>query len=312
MYTYRAFGHTFSSEIRLPELRRPDERSDESQAVRIRRGSVARRPDASFDAETGIRERYEADTTYLSHPDVGRIRISDGTTITVDAVTNPNPEQLRQFVLGPAVRIVMHQRGHLVVHGSAVEIDGEGIVFVGESGAGKSTLAAACYDAGYGVLADDIVVPQRSNGDVVVPPAFPHLKLDRAAAGVVDGANIDTKAPVDRSYHETGNESPKLSVPLGRIYLVEPVTNDDPVGADHRAGTIEPVSPGEGTHALLQETFSTYGVDDVRAAATHLERCSELSSEVPIRRLRRPDGLETLSDVVQTIADDGGADADDG
>lgn len=49
-------------------------------------------------------------------------------------------------------------RGALMVHAGAVEIDGRAVLLVGRGGSGKSTTALACAQAGFGFLGDDLCV----------------------------------------------------------------------------------------------------------------------------------------------------------
>jgi len=51
----------------------------------------------------------------------------------------------------------LHDRSGLVLHASAVEVDGRAVLFVGRSGAGKSTVAALAARAGATFLADDMI-----------------------------------------------------------------------------------------------------------------------------------------------------------
>ncbi|MEM9682394.1 MAG: serine kinase [Pseudomonadota bacterium] len=53
-----------------------------------------------------------------------------------------------------------------IVHGTAVSIDGAGVLFRGLPGAGKSDLALRFVDSGAMLIADDRVVVARSDGGV--------------------------------------------------------------------------------------------------------------------------------------------------
>ncbi len=73
--------------------------------------------------------------------------------------------------------LARHDR--FMLHGAAVERDGVAVLVLGHSGAGKSTLAAAALEAGWRVLADDVVIVHRAENDtfrihgVHRTPAFP-------------------------------------------------------------------------------------------------------------------------------------------
>ncbi len=63
-----------------------------------------------------------------------------------------------------------------IIHGGAVERDGEGIVLCGPSGSGKSTLTAGLVSAGHGYLADDLAAISAPDGMIVPWPAPMSLK----------------------------------------------------------------------------------------------------------------------------------------
>ncbi|MEE6287550.1 hypothetical protein V2J52_07780 [Georgenia sp. MJ173] len=58
---------------------------------------------------------------------------------------------------GGSLAFQLYQRGHLVLHASAVEIDGAAWGFVGRSGMGKSTMAALMCSSGGVLITDDVL-----------------------------------------------------------------------------------------------------------------------------------------------------------
>ena len=73
--------------------------------------------------------------------------------LSADNVPDAN---IRLYLLGSAMGVLLHQRGLLPLHANAVEIDGKAFAFMGASGSGKSTLAAWFHDHGYRIIADDV------------------------------------------------------------------------------------------------------------------------------------------------------------
>ena len=73
---------------------------------------------------------------------------------------------------------LLHQRGLLAIHGSAVRNDKNTCIITGKSGVGKSSLAAGLLELGYTLVADDIsVIGNLENGGFFVHPGIPSLKL---------------------------------------------------------------------------------------------------------------------------------------
>jgi len=54
--------------------------------------------------------------------------------------------------MGSAMGALLRQRNILPFHGSYVEVDGEGVIFVGPSGIGKSAIAGGFHKRGFALL----------------------------------------------------------------------------------------------------------------------------------------------------------------
>src|SRR5690606_97236 len=89
---------------------------------------------------------------------VARYLVSGGRRITIDRDPAVEDDDVRLFLLGSVFGAMLHQRGDLVLHGSAIEWEGAAVVFMGFSGVGKSTTASAFRQRGHAVLTDDLCV----------------------------------------------------------------------------------------------------------------------------------------------------------
>jgi hypothetical protein len=76
-------------------------------------------------------------------------------------------ERARDLLEGPGAALVMHCRGLVVLHGSAVHYGGKTVVFVGPSGAGKSTLSAYLCKHGFGLGSDGVTVIDPGSRSIV-------------------------------------------------------------------------------------------------------------------------------------------------
>ena len=98
------------------------------------------------------------------------------------------------FLLGPVISVLLHQRGFLVLHGSAVKINNESIAFVGNRGMGKSTIAINLYKKGYPLVTDDIIAINFDNeGNPYIYPGYSHVRLSKDSYNhIKDNTNILT------------------------------------------------------------------------------------------------------------------------
>ncbi len=103
---------------------------------------------------------------------IARYQVSAGTEITVEAYPEADGDSIRLFLMGSVFGALLHQRGLLPLHASAIETPKGAVLFAGGSGKGKSALAAAFYTRGYRVIADEI-----SLIDPHCSRAFPRLML---------------------------------------------------------------------------------------------------------------------------------------
>ena len=103
--------------------------------------------------------------------------------ILVEPAVDASDQNVRLYLLGSALGMLLHQRGLLPLHANCVEIDGQAFAFMGRPGAGKSTLAAWFHDRGYRLIADDVSVVgfDQQYERALVYPGVPRLQLWREA-----------------------------------------------------------------------------------------------------------------------------------
>jgi hypothetical protein len=282
--TYRAYGLTVRSDLPLPELRAVD--TTRSPDVAVRTGDVEARLAAA--AHT------------LRFDSMGTFAVVDGREVVCDL---DSPElrghrYVRRVVYTKALPVALLQRGAVVVHASAVVVDGRAAIFLGSPDAGKSTTAAAFHRAGYRVIADDIVGIEVEDGPPAVLPGVPQLRLDAAvvAALGVEAPDISNRSGSENRYL---NLPPVAeSVPLGGLYtLVE----GESVGVD-------PVAGADQFFRVVERTFHDGSLSGADVTPTGFEQVAAVVDSAPVRALRRPTRYDALPSVVDRVVCDLAAD----
>lgn len=187
---YRAHGLTITSAVELPLP--PDPGAGPPDLI-LRRGpdrvvpheepdwtSLARfaRPDGSTFYGLGR----QGARTILRYPGlcefIGDAQFAD---LTVHLHTGADAGLLPVLASGAVLAVHLKLKGELVLHASAVRIDGRTIAFVGASGMGKSTLATLMCTTGADLVSDDVLRVGILNG--AVAHAYPGSVETRLRAG---------------------------------------------------------------------------------------------------------------------------------
>ena len=124
MYVYTANNLCIHSEICLPEL----VVSEGTPEIVIRLGKLHNLPQES----SGRGNRFLGELR-----GVGRFLIEGGREIVVEPISGIDESMLRPSILGPAMSVVLRQRGLLVLHASSVAINHTAVAFLGSAGWGK-------------------------------------------------------------------------------------------------------------------------------------------------------------------------------
>jgi hypothetical protein len=225
---------------------------------------------------------------------VGRFVARGGCEIVVDPAPEVDERVLRSFILGSVLAMILHQRGRLVLHASAVAVDGAAVAFLGGSGWGKSTTAAALHTRGHRVVADDVMAVQESAGCPAVCPGFPQIKLwPEAVISLGDDVNrLPRLHPLlEKRVRRVTDGFSQNPLPLGQVYVLTFGETQE----------IEPLRPQEALVELVRHSYLTHLLRPLGEASSHFLQCASLVKNVSIYRLKRPRSLRELSDLAQLV-----------
>ncbi|WP_027039768.1 serine kinase [Mesorhizobium ciceri] len=293
---YRAYGLTIASEVMLPELQPA---APGAADVVIAVGAIDL-PKPSPEAATDF--RFEPDRQYLAWHAVGAFLISDFSRIDIEPAPGVDDALLAFPLLGPVMALLLHRRGLLVLHASAIAVAGTSAIFMGDKGAGKSTTASAMIRAGHRLLTDDVVALDLTNPrEPMTVPGFPQIKLaaDAAAAISLEKAEVRPQVhpAIDKMQHRLNGGFSGDKVPATRIYILKRGERAD----------ITPLPAIAALPAVIKFSYVTrFGraalPDDF--AAAHLRQCSWIANHIGVYRLEVPTGLDRIGEAVELIEKD--------
>lgn len=233
---------------------------------------------------------------YRSFAGVASFLIKSGREIIVDLASNVDDKSVRPYILGSALGILMHQRGLLVLHGSAVSVGGHAVAFLGRSGSGKSTMAAA-LSIRYPLVTDDIAAVKGDMDPPLVYPAFPQIKLCPDAAqslGYDPSRLLSISSDEDKLTAQMENGFSQHPLPLRRVYILE----------DGISNEIQEINRQDAMMALVNNTYTLRYLKAQVKVSLHFQQCANVVKYVPVRRLIRPRDLKALPKIVRILEED--------
>lgn len=299
-YRYKIFGLGIASDIMLPQLLSVTDIYGEPD-VTICTGEVPR----AIDGVVEKCDTYQlAKNEYiLQIPEVGGYYVSNGSRIIVKPDKRVEKHLFCEYLLSLAIGVLLLQREVISMHGSAVVVDGYGVIFTGVRGAGKSTLAAAFRERGYSMLTDDVAALTFDDDGVGwVQPACPRQSLQRDSAEAVGmvvtpeaGVGIESRDNEEKFVLTVDKGFCQAPVPLGAVYELQTGKLSDVV-INRLAGT-------EKLEALMKNSWARF-IDRLGLQKAHFEQCLNVARKIPVSRLTKSQGLFFLGDQVRMVEAD--------
>jgi hypothetical protein len=219
-------GWRVRTALPLPELA-PWNRDAREPDLRISTGEVPRRLDDAQEVSPLLQVNPQGEAR-LCIDGVATYWLRSAGEIVIQPQLAADAPDIRTFLFGTVLGLLIHRRGLFPLHASCVRIGEEAIAICGPSGAGKSTFAAALSRRGHKLLADDICVIDTADAeDLLVRPAFPRVKLwkDSLDAMGIAAEGLAANRRGQRKYYLCFDETAAFEtrpVPLKAIYLLSP------------------------------------------------------------------------------------------
>ena len=234
----------------------------------------------------------------LRFPEMAEFDVAhDGRTACAWPVAGLSPGTLEHLWLNQVLPLALTRQGKLVLHGSAVGVEGRGVAFLGDSGMGKSTLAASFAVSGTHFLTDDGLLLEQENGRPTVVPSHPSVRLwpDSEEALLPQGCD---RAPAvsftDKARLLAGPAIAFRSepAPLGCVYFLD--------NQEVSEVTITPMRPADVLISCVKNSF-LLDINEQQQLSNHFDELARLA-ELPIHfRLDYPREYGRLPAVREAI-----------
>jgi len=293
-YTYRVSGLNVDCQFVLPGAI-PIDSDAGAPDVQV---SLAHVPDA-LEGGAGLGPNWDmvGEDMLLKVPGLARFLMRGGREILVALEPGASDRDASAYVLGTAFGILLHQRGALVLHGSAVERGGEAIAICGHSGAGKSTLAAALCKEGCAFVTDDLcAISMDHAAHPVILPDGRQIKLwqeaiDRLELGQQRGEPVMGRF---EKYYMAPQDIAATPLRLRAIYLLRetrpPLTDG-----------IELLNLPDAMQALDREAYRPGLRLKMGARPELMRQGATMLAHVKVFRLARPRDFARMSETLDAL-----------
>jgi hypothetical protein len=293
MSKYLAFGLTLETDVNFTGVL---QESTAEPDILIRAGDVGQKANRPTRIQRrGVRAKFGVtpSSLLLNWEGIGIFSVSNGREIRYQR-TGADEGTLRLFLLSEVIGLLLFQRGIFLLHGSAVQLHQDALVFLGIPGAGKSTTAAAFGKAGFTVLTDDLVAIQLIDHKPYVVPAFGQYKIWK---NTVDGLAFD-ESTLEPSFegatkflvHQPLSDFPRTPIPLRSITLLYP-----PKARRQN----EPIKPLRAPVELLRHFPLPVQLLTGAYLQRHFQDALTIAQSARINQLKRPNGFDALGLYVQ-------------
>lgn len=296
MQTYLAYGLGIQSEIEIPEFIEQSPSIEQPHDVEVTICLAPQFRPQQFLPPEALEQRWclqiDRESALVYVQDLALFKIEQGRQITIQAAPGQALEEVRFFLIGTVMAILLYQRGLLVLHGSAVNFQGSALTFLGISGEGKSSTVAAFERQGYGILADDIAAVDTSQKTLAIAAGAPQLKLGPESAAAL-GFDYARLAPLhrraDKRAYRFHRGFATAALPIRKLFSL----------VDGEEFSIRQLSAQASIMELTKHSRPTTLYHS--GGGLHFLQCATLARQFPVYQLQRPRDLKQLPQLVQFV-----------
>ncbi len=238
----------------------------------------------------------DADGFLLEFPGLMRAYMHGGHSIRVEPEGTVDPGDLVLFLLGTCFAIVLHQRGRVVLHASAVAVGDKAMLFCGQSGAGKSTMAALLGRRGFPLLNDDVCnLRPAEDGNYAVYADGRMLKLWAQSLEHLQWAEAEeAKVRRDtRKYYMAPEKVDLTPRPVGGVFVLHP--------SEDGSVSLERLSAAEATAELTRNAYRPALVHSMNMGAEYFKATIAIQQHAGVYRLSRPIDFSRADEVLDLL-----------
>ena len=309
---YQALGMHLETTLVLPELIQSAPSVEHEPLVQVVEADHQQWPELQASPHSTPTLQLAPQEWRLELEGIGWFRATSGERLEWqrwdDSVSD---RDIRTFVATSGLGALAIQRGALVLHGTALERDGEAILLLGHPVAGKSTLAWCLLQHGWRLLSSDLVAV---SPDGLVLPGMHQLKIWHDAA-VALKLNWQQLPPVRKglkryALHAHDLDCLPQAAPLRLIYALNHAKADSGQEDGAEVEDAKEKMSLKASHNFSQTTslmrlrnnaFQARVYRGMDAEAQLFMQAAALARTVPVHALIVPDGVKEMAESLKKV-----------
>lgn len=236
----------------------------------------------------------------LRFPEMADFMVSaEGLSVICHPVPGISEDTSQHLYLNQVLPLALSLQRKLVFHGSAVEVDGVAIAFVGATGRGKSTLAASFACNGFRFLTDDGLVLEPCDAGFLTRPSHPSIRLWNDSENALLTPGVEKAFPLrytEKSRFMAGTDIAFCNEarPLRTVYFL----SDD--GAE--GVVMQPMAAAESLVEWVKHSF-LLDFEKRDLLSSHFELLAQLANNQEHYILDFPRRFEDLDNIRRAIVE---------
>ncbi len=299
-YYYRLYKLNIKSDFYLSELSHSEYESLDNIDVNIIYGKCPK--SLSNIKVSNLYYTVSDNEAMFTTDECGKFYIKNGNTIIVEPINESNYQHLKAYLLSRSFALLMFQRNTVALHGSSILFNDKAYIFCGQSGAGKSTLSAGLTFKGYDLFSDDLsIIDFDDDNKPLIHCGFSNNKLCKDAIKYFN-ISPENLIKVDNFFN-------KYALPTSKTFsdctakvdiLIELSINYNNPNNDNSV-SLEEVFGQEKLQTVFRNIFRNQLLTDVGLKPIYLKHCLNLSKNIRVFKLKRPNNLFTIEEQIKLI-----------
>jgi hypothetical protein len=298
MPVYEIYGRELRSELPLPELTPAPPGTDGHPSLTFEHRMPAPPVHGWFtiwyrpDGLPWLRASRTADGYHLQYCKCADFALDLGRGTIAGGASNCAPEMFRHFLVDQVVPLMLSV-GAVVLHASAVAIDGALAAFAGPGGSGKSTVALALARLGHRIVSDDGILLVTGERDTIAVPAYAGIRVwPDSEAALTSGLRGSGRPHAHAKQRFRDGLAFAGAGRLTHFFVLDPGAAPQPA--------FTPLSPRDTAVELVKQAFRL-ALDDKASLARQLDAVTTAAPRISAWRLAFPRALDDTATLARAV-----------